>query len=385
MAELAKSIFTRTADEETVVEDVYKKLQDGVVNSYQDLQGFASDLTEKFSFLSSSASGQLLKDTLDGGVELDLKSVTERVTGAFSEDFTKAKTLVSDLASKANSVATTIKGTVNTVTGIVRKAQHAYQTVNGIVSTIKNADLTDLRSITNTLNAVAGQTSVALSANGALGSIYGSLVSEASAKGIQDAFGIVADSIKASTQLVNKGQILYETATTALPGAIARGDIKSVASIVDHLGSGAVSMMNPNAVQQIARTDKVAYTPNEITGTSSNPGQFYEYQGAYQKIDPNWNTTSWRPISTNETFQDLTSLLDASKQVRDVFRIGGVTSDNLKDRIFGTIDAFNGLKSVDSAIKERYPMRVINNDNAVTERDVNPRLNSFEATQSFLL
>lgn len=370
MPTLAKSIFSRTPDEKTVVADVYSKETSDVVNSFQDLNLTGFDLSDKFGFLSKFTSGNVLKTASDGALGLDTESLTDKISAAFSDDYSKAKSLVTDVVNGSQSAISTIKSDVNSVTGLLRKASQVYTTVNGIVRTIQTGNLSDLRSIANTLNAVAGRTSVALSANGALGGIFTSLVGEAGAQGIQGSFSVIADTIKNSSNIANQSSMIYTVATGSLPGAIKRGDLSSVASMVDYMGSGAVGMLKPDAVKQLARNDKTSYTPADISGAN---GQFVQYQGAYQKIDPNWNKSSWTPISSNSTFKDLTSLLNASTQVKNIFTTGAVTSENATDKAYAALSVLNGPFSVDDEIKRRYPQSTATSSN-ILNRDVDPRL-----------
>lgn len=373
MPTLAKSIFSRTPDEKTVVADVYTKETSDVVNSFQDLNLTGFDLSDKFGFLSKFTSGNVLKTASDGALGLDTESLTDKISAAFSDDYSKAKSLVNDVVSGSQSAISTIKSDVNSVTGLLRKASQVYTTVNGIVRTVQTGNLSDLRSITNTLNAIAGRTSVALSANGALGGIFTSLVGEAGSQGIQGSFSVIADAIKSSSNIANQSSMIYTVATGSLPGAIKRGDLSSVASMVDYMGSGAVGMLKPDAVKQLARNDKTSYTPADITGAN---GQFVQYQGAYQKIDPNWNKSSWSPISSNSTFKDLTSLLNASTQVKNIFTTGAVTSGNATEqayKAYAALSVLNGPFSVDNEIKRRYPQSTATSSN-ILNRDVDPRL-----------
>ena len=370
MPTLAKSIFSRTPDEKTVVEDVYQKTDSSVVNSFQDLNLTGFDLSDKFGFLSKFTSGNVLKSATDGALSLDTESLTDKISSAFSDEYAKAKSLVNGIVSGSQSAIAAVKSDVNAVTGLIRKASQVYTTVNGIVRTVQTGNLSDLRGIANTLNAVAGRTSVALSANGALGGVFTSLVGEAGAQGIQGAFSVVADTIKSSSNIANQSSLIYTVATGSLPGAIKRGDLSSVASMVDYMGSGAVGMLKPDAVKQLARNDKTSYTPADISGSN---GQFVQYQGAYQKIDPNWNTSSWTPISSNSTFRDLSSLLNASTQVKNIFTTGSLTSTSAVDKTYAALSVLKGPFTVDDEIKRRYPQAVAVGSN-VQMRDSDPRV-----------
>jgi hypothetical protein len=264
---------------------------------------------------------------------------------------------------------------VNEVTGLIKEASRVYTTVNGIVRAVQTGNLSDIRGIANTLNAVAGKVGIALSANGALGGVFTSLVGEAGAAGIQGAFSVVADTIQSSTTLVNKSSILYTVATGSLPGALARGDLASVAAMTQYIGNGAVGMLQPSAVSQLAKNDKTAYTPADITGSN---GQFVQYQGAYQQVDPNWNKSSFSVPdpsnpTTGKTFQDLTSLLGASVQVKNIFTTGGLTSENAVDKTYAALNVFPKPLTVDEEITKRMPMSVSTGSNQVV-RDTDPRV-----------
>lgn len=370
MPTLASSILSRTPDEKTVVEDVYKKTDSSVVNSFQDLNLTGFDLSDKFGFLSKFTSGNILKSATEGALSLDTESLTDKISSAFSEEYAKAKTLVNDVVSGSQSAIATVKSGVNEVTGLIKEASRVYTTVNGIVRAVQTGNLSDIRGIANTLNAVAGKVGIALSANGALGGVFTSLVGEAGSAGIQGAFGVIADTIQSSTTLVNKSSILYTVATGSLPGALARGDLASVAAMSEYIGNGAVGMIQPSAVSQLAKNDKTAYTPADISGSN---GQFVQYQGAYQKVDPNWNTSSFQPQGSSSTFRDLTSLLGASVQVKNIFTTGALTTTNSVDKTYAALQVFSKPLTVDGEITKRMPMSVSTGSNQVV-RDADPRV-----------
>lgn len=374
MPTLAKSIFSRTPDETTVVADVYDVKAAGVVNSFQDLNISGFDLSDQFGFLSKFTSGNVLKSATDGALSLDVESVTDKISSAFSDTYSKAKSLVTDVVNGSASAIAAVKSDINGVTGLLRQASQVYATVNGIVQTVKTGNLSDLRSITNTLNAVSGRVGVALSANGALGGVFTSLVGEAGQAGIAGAFGVVADTIKASSDITNKSSMIYTVATGALPGAISRGDFASVASMASYIGNGSVSMLQPNAVSALARNDTASYTPAQIGGAS---GQFVAYQGAYQSIDPNWNTSSWIPVGSTTPIADLSALTNASAQVKSTFTLGAtMAADNDPAKIYSVLPAIQPT-TVDQEISARYPMALTGTSNIVS-RDTDPRL-SFES------
>jgi hypothetical protein len=186
---------------------------------------------------------------------------------------------------------------------------------------------------------------------------------------------VVADTIKSSTNIANKTSMLYTVATGSLPGALARGDLASVASMADYIGNGAVSMIQPSSVKQLAKNDKTSYTPTEISGTANAQGQFVQYSGAYQKIDPNWNQSSWQPfsLSSSAPIKDLTCLMGASSQVKSIFTTGGLTSSNAADKTYAALTAFSKPLSVDDEISRRYPQSVATGSN-MQLRDSDPRV-----------
>jgi hypothetical protein len=373
--QLAKSIFSRTPDQETIVEDVYKKTDTSVVNSFQDLTGTSGDLYDKFSFLSRYNSNQILVDpnrAFDGGGG----SLSDIIGSALPSDASKQKSLLSDTLGSIKSAANTVRSVTKPITSVVKTATSAYAQINGIVHAIKTGNLKDVRNITNTLNAVTGKTSVLLSPNSAVGSIYGSLVDRASAAGIADSFGIVAGAVKESTTLVNKGNVLYQMATTSMPGVISRGDYRSVASMVDNIGNGAVGMINPAAVNLLSKNNKTKYTASQISGAD---GQFVQYRGAYGKIDPNWNVSSWQPLGSSTKINDLSCLMDASPETKSVFSIGAKTSADQDTKWYSALDAFTSKKSVDEELKRRYPMSLSSSSYAMSTRDTDPRITAIQS------
>lgn len=372
-APLANSFFVRTPDEKTAVLDAYKKLDDDVVNSYQDLTGSGIDQAGKFGFMSKNQSANLLAAAK--AQTGDTESAKDKVDGALDDSQGKSKSLLGDLVDKSKSVAASVKSNLNSVTGLLRGASTVYTTVNGITKAVQNGNMKDLRGISNTLNSITGRAGVLISANGPLTGVLTGLVGEAGTAGIQDSFKLVADSIQSSTTFANKGQAIYQVASGSLPGAVSRGDLNSVASMVDYIGNGSVSMLNPNAVKSLSKNNTTKYTPSQIGNGSQGSGQFYNYQGAYQKIDPNWRTSSWNPVGSTGSTADLSCLMDASSGTQDVFITGSKLSPNSDDKIYSFITAFGGQKlSVDNEISKRLPYSPAATSTNIYNKNVDPRL-----------
>lgn len=371
MPTLATSILSRTPDEKTVVADVYTKNTATVVNSFQDLNLTGFDLSNTFGFLSKFTSGNILKSATDGALGVDVESLTDKISSAFSDEYAKAKTLVNDVVSGSQAAISAVKSDINSVTGLIQEASRVYTTVNGIVRAVQTGNLSSLRGIANTINAVTGKVGIALSANGALGGVFTSLVGEAGAQGIQGAFGVIADAVNTSSSIVNKSSMLYTVATNSLPAALARGDLASVASMSNYIGNGAVGMLQPSAVSQLAKNDKTSYTTSDIVGSSGAPGQFQFYQQSYTQVDPNWNTSTFQPVGSTTQFQDLSTLMGASDQVKNVFTTGAVTSADPNAKMYAALSCFDKPLTVDDMISQQFPQSVSTGSNMST-RDVSP-------------
>lgn len=367
---LAKSIFVRTPDETTLVADVYKQTTTTPVNSFQDITNTGFELDEKYSFLSKVTSEKILHDAA-GDVSVDKESLTDKISAAFSGDYSKAKSLISSALSGSKAAIAEVKSKTNSVTGMLKQAQSVYATVNGVVTTIKSGNLKSLKGVSDAINAVSGKVGVSLSANGALSGIFTSLVGEAGTAGIKDSFGVVATSIKDATNITDKGKLLYQVATGSLPAAIKRGDLKSITSMVDTIGKGSVAMMQPDILKVLSKTNTDKFTPTEIGGVN---GQFVAYQGAYQKIDPNWNKSSWNPIGGTTIMKDLSTLMDASKETREIFTTGAKMASDSSTNYLAMLEKFPGSISVDSEIAKRYPMSPSATVMNIYSKDVDPLL-----------
>lgn len=367
-SQLAKSIFSRTPDEDTIVEDVYKSTSGAVVNSFQDQTGTGGDLYDKFSFLSKFSSGQNLMDP--GRLFEEKASITDSIKDALGEGASKAKSLIGSLTGGIKSAMAVAK----TVTGAVNEAKSAYAQVNGVVSLVKNANLKDLRSATNTLNAITGKTSVLLSPNSVVGAMYGSVVDQASAAGIRDAFGVVAGAVKESTTLINKGQILHQMATKSLPGTLSRGDYLSAASMVNSLGDGVVGMIDPTAVTKLATNIKTIPPSPNGKGPSF---AFTEIKNTFSKIDINWDVSSWKPSGSTVEIKDVSKLATASPEVKKVFTEGAkdapVSEVDKAYAFYAAIRKENDAQTVDQYNLKKYPGAPTAKE-AMVSRDVDPQI-----------
>lgn len=364
--QLAQSIFVRTPSEETLVEDVYKKTGDSTVNSFQDISGTSTDLVDSISFLSKANSSKILiGPTLENAA-----SMRETVDSAMGSATGKAKSLVSDMLGKAKTAFGSVSSATKTITGAMRSGSDAYLQVGNLVKSVKSGNLKDLRSITDTLNSVTGKTSVLLSANGAVGKIYGTVVDQASAAGITDSFKQVADHVKSSSEFVNKGTVLYGMATTSMQGAIGRGDYRNVASMVDSMTTGVVSMFNPSAVKQLAANNTTSVKKTDIGGIA---GEFAQQKNAFSKIDPNWNISTWK-TKANTAYKDVSALLGASKETKEVFSTGAKMSADADTKWYSIMDAFKEKPTVDSVIKKNYPLSPYVGTPALLKADSDPRV-----------
>jgi hypothetical protein len=364
-SQLAKSIFSRKPDDDTIVEDVYKSTSGAVVNSFQDQTGTGGDLYDKFSFLSKFNSGQNLMDP--GRLFEEKPSTLDSIKDALGDGASKAKSLIGSLTGGVKSAMAVAK----TVTGAVNEAKSAYAQVNGVVSLVKNANLKDLRSATNTLNAITGKTSVLLSPNSVVGAMYGSVVDQASAAGIRDAFGVVAGAVKESTTLINKGQVLHQMATKSLPGTLSRGDYMSAASMVNSLGDGVVGMIDPTAVTKLASNIKT------IPPSTSGKGPSYAFmdiKNTFSKMDVNWDISSWKPTSGSTTVvKDLTPLISATPEVKKVFVAGSKESTDDIVKFYAALDTELKARSVDDYNRLKYPGAPTAQESS-QKRDVDPRI-----------
>lgn len=367
-AQLAKSIFSRKPDEETIVADVYTSTGDSSVNSFQDISGSSTDLLDSVSFLSKFNSA---KNLIGGPTIQNAEALKGNITDALGNSTSSAKSLVGDLMSKAKTAMSSVGGATSLISGTLRTGSDAYTQIGGLVKAVKSGNLKDLRNVTNTLNAITGKTSVLLSANGAVGKIYGTVVDQAGAAGMSDSFKLVSDAVRDSNTLVNKGSILYTMAGTALPGAVGRGDVRGVASMVDSLGSGSISMMKPNAVSKLAANFKEKLSPAEIGGAN---GQFVQYAGAYQKIDPNWTTSAWKPLGSTAEVKDLSKLLDASSATKNLFATGARMNGGAQNRFFCALDAFGSKPNVSDSIRQNFPMSTAPNSTTTQMNDSDPRV-----------
>jgi hypothetical protein len=364
-SQLAKSIFSRTPDEDTIVEDVYKSTSGAVVNSFQDQTGTGGDLYDKFSFLSKFSSGQNLMDP--SRLFEEKASITDSIKDALGEGASKAKSLIGSLTGGIKSAMSVAK----TVTGAVGEAKSAYAQVNGVVTSVKNANLKDLRSAANTLNAITGKTSVLLSPNSVVGAMYGSVVDQASAAGIRDAFGVVAGAVKESTTLVNKGQILHQMATKALPGTLSRGDYLSAASMATSLGDGVVGMIDPGAVTKLASNIKTIPPATSGKGPSY---AFLDIKNTFSKIDANWDLSSWKPTAgSTVAVKDLTPIISASPEVKNVFVAGSQESTDKNLKFYSVLQADFKLQTVDEYNRAKYPGATITKS-SLQVRDTDPRV-----------
>ena len=364
-AQLAKSIFTRTPSEETAVEDVYKSTGDATVNSFQDITGTSTELVDSISFLSKSNASKILS----GPTKENAQSLSDTINSSMGDASGKTKSMIGDLMGKAKSGFGSLKDATKTISGTIRTGADAYVQIGGLVTAVKSGNLKDLRNVTNTLNTITGKTTALLSANGAMGKIYGTVVDQASAAGISDSFKVVADSVKENTALVNKSSVLYTMASTSLPGAVSRGDYRNVASMVDSLGTGAVSMMNPSAVSQLAKNSTTKVTPSSIGGAA---GQFVQYQDAYKKIDPKWNTSQWKSEG-GKIYKDLSKLIGASKETKQVFTIGSKMDPTPDTNWYSALDAIKTQPTVDSVVKKQFPYS-ISTTPPMTTLDTDPRV-----------
>lgn len=349
---LAKSIFEQKPDETRVVADVYATAKNKVVNSFQALNDTMGDVQENMGFLSQLASGDKIKMLEKVGDKLSLNKdgLIGKISSALSDSASRAKSLLSDLAAKKESVMAFYNDNVNKVTGVIKDAQSTYVQVQGAYQTVANADLTSLRGITSTMNALNSKLGMNIASDGPLSGIYSSLVQEASDLGIGNAFTVVADTIQQSEDIYNKGQAIYNIATDVLPNAIKSGNISLVSDIAGYLGTGSIPMMLPNTINSLAQ-----YNEDGLQGRSYDDA-FADTKARFDAIDPNWNRSTWQlqDESGSLSVYDTSAIAGGSSQIKDIFGVGAMRSDTMADKLF-LIAKEIGVRIVDVEIGKRYP------------------------------
>lgn len=359
---LASSIFSRKPSEETAVEDIYKTTTDTPVNSFQDIEGTSTSLVDSIGFMSKINSANMINGPTKEKAEL----LKDTLDSSLGEGKNKEKFKIGDLLKNAKSALSGIQSKTKSVTGLLRDGADAYFQVEGIKSVVKNGNLKDLRSKTEALNSITGKTSVLLSANGAIGRIYGTVVDQASEAGIGDSFKLVSTAVKEDPNIVNKNTVLYSMAKTSMPGAVNRGDHQNVAAMADELGSGSISMINPSAIRDLMKNNSAKPV---LTSARDMTGEFQQLQSAYQRIDPNWNKSKYKD-KTGKTYNDITKLITASDNIKDIFTKGAKISDTVSTKWYAIADKFKEQKTVNEAIKGNFPMRIdLNNTTVLNDSD----------------
>lgn len=140
--------------------------------------------------------------------------------------------------------------------------------------------------------------------------------------------------------------------------------------MADTLGSGAVSIMQPNVLTVLSKTNKDVFTPAQIGGSA---GQFVKYQDAYQKINPTWSESVWKPLGAIKPIKDLSSLLGAAKATKDVFSVGAKMAEDTSTKYLTLVDKFKKAPTVDELIKKQFPSTPAATVN-IFNKDVDPRL-----------
>lgn len=264
---LAKTTFSTKADDALAAVDAYMKNDSRVVNIVPDIKDSLN--------LSS------LEGLKGGNFAGDLKGAISAVKKGVST----ATKFMNGLDAAKSSIMASLKGLPNAMQARLMQASglgNITATINGVVSKLKNADVTSLKGLGNLVGAVSGAvyTVKTLTDKNALKALAGNLVREATRVGLTDVYAALDRGL---------GPGIMNSVTRAiLPMASASGSINLLANLAGGSVSGNINAMMPAFKSQFMRQ----FTLPPLTKVGDYTRVLSSVSDSFGKIDATWNLTS---------------------------------------------------------------------------------------------
>lgn len=349
---LAKSNFLAGVQEELIAIDVYGKNDASVVNKIQDVaQLFDVDLT----------------NILKGGqfVEKDFPIIEDVSEGLLNINKDNLVTRIAGVSSSIGSALQSVKAGIENQLSNVQALGDVYSKVNGIISKIQNADLTDINSLTKLVSDVTGDSRLLEVVDKAAETgLYVGIIKEAASKGIPDALGAVVDTIKDQ-------EVLNGVIKNILPSTINTSDVRMLASIVDSDISKISELFDKNYLKKFIND----YSFGKGFNDNEEIKAFTLLKETLDIADSLWSKKSIIEDSIESIIPDITKIASSSDDFKNGL-LGFIKEDEdlpLNDKLLALGTTYS-QDDVDRSLSLIFPFNVRGELDTNSSNPVTPRL-----------
>ena len=414
---LASPTFSTGAQDDLVVQDVYKKTDGAVVNSIQDLGSQAtveSVSTVRGGPQSASALSQaeLTKKTTEptlmerlsaagSSFLANVKAAPGRIKKAMSSATpSSSNTFVSSVKSGFKATKSAVKTTakaVNSVQSDIRYVRTVSNNTKSFVTTVKSGATAAKREISGTPGQVRGDIKLSTTGknpqridtgqmarfnelnrlitnvNGASDSI---MITDNDAKS-----GVLGGIFKESTDAGMKGTystvtagetnptVLRNVAAAGLPTAPQKGDVETVQQINTKAGPDTVLALNKQTLPTLAAN----YDESPKLSIADRKQSYDGIVTTFDTTDPSWDTKTRKTDAGDVAALDLTTLQAGSEDFSSTMRLGALNSTDSRRELYPMSDMF-ATTDVQSPLKQDFPYTVVNASSRTQSQTVDPRL-----------
>lgn len=352
MNPLATTTFSSGPSDTLAAQDVYAATGNTVINSIQDKK--SSGLGFDFSSLLANggkgaigSAGSLLKMTPTGGVALNVKSITDRLTKA-------APSIASSLRDMSSSAQANIAGTfkdsgvmnfkMGTDTFKLPSTSFSDVSAYGSFATDVNTFSTNLPSLTQ--DGMCSAYDIDSHA-----SMISGAVTQGSNLGIPKSFSFMTSAPAVS----GNSELLTKVASACIPVLAKNGDLSNLKQLTSGPGGQVINAVLPNYAGMLKQT----YSYNNYGRNTGAPlNDYTNLVGVFLNSDSKWNVIDRIGDATGNTGTktfNLLKVLGGSKEFQQLIAIGvkSLVEDH-DDKVQGLAAMF-GETTVDQQLKQDFP------------------------------
>lgn len=273
-----------------------------VANAYQQAGGIVNAVKDLVSNLGIS-----IPDVLKGGKAL--ASLLPIVTGVKNGSLlTNPTSLITRLLASSNQITSAFKFLgpdmqAELLAGLKTVGPVAI-TLGNLTQQIKVTNFDNLNSVGNLISSFTnGAVGLNIVDKDSIASVIGGIVRQAGSFGMMGTYGAIITGI-------NDAEILTKAAGIALPSVIKTGDVQSLSQMAQTVSSGALTLMNPSALNQFASAfNRLTNVGGDAVNASMfDTKTFSQVVETFGQVNSAWNTCT----RGNSQFTDITSLMGAS-------------------------------------------------------------------------
>lgn len=323
--------------------DVYKQTGTAPINSIESFyKKFETDLLGALRGGQQSGNGlSIIKSiTGDGKLVIDKNALIQRIA-------LSSGPLVAGIRSAA-------KGITDGIASSFKVKGDVFAIVGDVKKRVDSTALNDINSLGTLLNTYTQGTALykIVDKDGQVGLLSG-IAKECMSKGVPGAFAALTKDIKDPL-------VVKRIAGNILGDIVKRSDAGSLKDVGAKLGNGGAKAVNPNFVGDFSKN----YQKPPQTTMANKVGEWQTVTDAYKSADSEWHEVSRTTLNGNEKVVNLTGLMQASPDFKEVITVGAKVSTNPQDKVLGLSTILTPL-TVEESLMQNFP-RTISTDASIS-------------------